>query len=429
MQARTRIALLIILVAALAARLAFSMGVVGWSAPMKSDETDYHAIASNLAAGDGFALEGGAVTARRPPAYPFLLSLLYRVTGPSPDVGRVLQVILGVVIVAMVYLLGRRIADETIGLVAAGLAAVNPFLVFISGYVLTENLYVVVLLAFLLVAPTPRALLSTSLRRVAVAAILLGVAALVRPTALVFAGLVVLAALLWGGGSWQARARRLLIVSGIFAAVVLPWMLRNAVVFGGWVGLTTHGGITFFQGNNPKILSVPHYRGGVTPLAQLPRYDQLAQMNERDRDRLAWQMGREYLRYNWRDAPRLVGWKFLRLWRLRSDAGLSGIRSGWWFDRKSRLGDLAAKLDVGFLYALVVLPLFVAGLVISRRRYRELAFLYAVIVAHTAIALVFFGSLRSRIPIEPIIGIFATLTLSVVFLRRRRRKAPAPAET
>lgn len=429
MGSRTQIVLVVILLVAAAARIAFSVGVVGWSSPMKSDETDYHAIATNLSSGNGFVLHDGVVTARRPPAYPLLLSLLYRVTGPSPAAGRALQVVLGVVLVWLVFLLGQRYFDSQVGLVAAGFAAINPFLVFISGYILTENAYVAAILLFLIVTPTPRALHEASLRRFVIAALLLGLAALFRPTAMILTATIACVCILWGTNMWQKRFRRVALFALVVGVTVLPWMVRNSIVLDGWAGLTTHGGITFFQGNNPKILSVPHYRGGVAPLESLPRYNELARMSERERDRLAWQMGRQYLRHNWRDAPRLMWWKFLRFWRLKSDAGLSGIRSGWWFNKNSRLGSLAARVDVGLAYAVIVLPLFVVGLFLSRCRYRELAFLYCVIAAHTGAALVFFGSLRSRIPVEPVIAVFGAMALAVLMTRLVRRTRQGQAET
>ena len=98
------------------------------------------------------------------------------------------------------------------------------------------------------------------------------------------------------------------------------------------------------------------------------------------------------------------------------------------------IGRLAADVDVGFAYAIVVMPLFVAGVWSTRRRWRELAFPYGVIVVHTAIAIVFFGSLRGRLPVEPVICIFAAgalaaLTRRLVRLRAPSRSGPPPSET
>lgn len=420
-----RLLLPAILAVALLARLGFAAWVVGLDAMTDGDEADYHAIATSIAAGDGFASANGVPTARRPPAYPVFLAGVYGIAGPSRVVARLLQVAMGVAIVALVFLLARRLFDERTALLAAALAAVNPFLTFISGYLLTENLYTLFLLGALVAAPAPSAAVRST-PRLLTGAGLLALAALTRPAALPLALWIGASIALFAPGRWTVRVRAAALAAVVFVALIMPWMIRNASTFGGWVGLTTHGGVTFLQGNNPKVIEVPHYRGGVAPVAALPGYDEFATMNERDRDRFCYAMGRRFLREEPGAIPKLVWWKFARFWRWRSEAGLSGIRSGWWFDKDTFLGGLAARFDAGWVYAVVVIPLFVAGLAFTRVRWRDLLFLYGVVAGHTAVALVFFGSLRGRIPVEPVIVVFAAAALLALVDRWRRRRSPRP---
>jgi 4-amino-4-deoxy-L-arabinose transferase-like glycosyltransferase len=416
-----RRAFIAILIAGAALRVVFSGWVVGFATEPKGDEADYHAIATRMAAGDGFVGSDGSPTARRPPMYPTFLAALYAISTPNPAAGRVAQVVLGVLVVALTAAVARRLFGPRVALAAAAFAAFNPFLAFICGYLLTENLYMVLVLGALWVAPDPRALLAAPRKAFAPAA-LLGAASLTRPTGLPVFEWTLLAALLLATVPWRARAVRALAMVGVFALVIFPWYARNAAVMGGWV-LTTHGGITFYQGNNFKVARIPSWRGGVAPLEALPRYDELVGLDEVTRDRMAWGLGREYLRYKWRDIPGLVKWKLVRFWRLRSDMGLSGVRSGWWWSKDSALGRLAADFDVGFVYALPTMALFVAGLWISRRRWRELALLYGMVVVHTAVAVVFFGSLRGRLPVEPVICIFAGVAIVSAAGAVSRRRA------
>lgn len=420
--------LVAILVVAAAARLLFAAYVVGFHTAPRGDETDYQAIATSLAAGGAFAVTDDRPTGRRPPGYPALLSLLYRVTGPDPVAGRVMQVGLGVLVVALTCLCAGRMFGASTGLVAAGLAAVNPFLIFISGYLLTENLYLALLLGALSVAPAPDDLCRGTWKRPVAAAALLGLAALTRPTAVPLFAWAAAAVLLLCGLSWRSRFARVLVMAGAFVLIVAPWYARNARVLGGWV-LTTHGGMTFYQGNNPRVAMTPQWRGGVAPLGVLPRFDELSAMGEVDRDRLAWRLGFEYLEHHPQDVPRLVAWKLARFWRLKSDMGLSGIRSGWWWSRTSTLGRLASDVDLGMAYAVVAIPLFLAGLVVSRRRWRDLTLFYGIIVAHTAVAVVFFGSLRGRIPVEPVICIFAAVALVAIARLVTSKRAEIPAQS
>ena len=67
-----------------------------------------------------------------PPLYYWLLSGWLRLLGHSEAAVRSLSVLLGVVLVALTYLLGRWLGSRWLGLVAALLAAVNPFQVYYS---------------------------------------------------------------------------------------------------------------------------------------------------------------------------------------------------------------------------------------------------------------------------------------------------------
>ncbi|HKW13979.1 MAG TPA: glycosyltransferase family 39 protein [Candidatus Krumholzibacteria bacterium] len=415
-------ALSTILIVAALSRFGFSVGVVGLHAMTKGDEADYHAIATHLADGRGFVAAEETPTARRPPAYPVFLSLLYRAGGPNPAAGRVAQIILGVIAVWLTACIARAWFGESAGVWAGWLAALNPFLIFLSGYLLTENLYLVFVLGAIVVAATPQALASASWQRTVACGALLGLAALTRPSGLPMLEWTLAATLLFGSAPWKKRIVRVVIAAAVFGVVMSPWLLRNARVVGAPV-LTTHGGITFYQGNNEKVATTPQWHGGAAPLEALPGYDRLAGMRELERDRAAWQLGREYLRTHPGQVPSLVMWKLVRCWRLKSDMGLSGIRSGWWFNNQSLLGKIAASLDVGMLYAIVAMPLFLMGLWLTRRRWRELLFAYGAILVHTAVAVVFFGSLRTRIPVEPMICVFAAA--AIISLRRSRPSTTA----
>lgn len=409
-----------ILIVAALSRFGFSAWVVGLDAPLKGDEGDYHAIATHLAAGQGFVSVEETPTARRPPAYPLFLSLLYRVTGPEPAAGRIAQVMLSVLVVWLTMRVTRTWFGEAASVWAGWFAALNPFLIFLSGYLLTENLYLVFLLGALALASTPAAFVEKSWRRAAMTGLLLGCAALTRPSGVPMLEWTLIAVLLFGVATWKRRVARVAVAGAVFLMILTPWLVRNMRTVGGAV-LTTHGGITFYQGNNAAVANTPQWRGGAAPLDALPGYkDQLMGMQELERDRAAWQMGRAFLRDNPGEVPPLVAWKLIRFWRVKSDMGLSGIRSGWWFDNRSLLGRAAAKIDAGMIYALVLLPLFLVGLLVTRRRWRDLLFAYGAILVHTAVAVVFFGSLRTRIPVEPLMCAFAAAAV-VSFLARQRR--------
>jgi hypothetical protein len=216
------------------------------------------------------------------------------------------------------------------------------------------------------------------------------------------------------------------LVAGL-GLVIAPWAIRNHERLGKWILLTTHGGITFYQSNNPLVCTNPALRGGVAPREALPGWERMSAAADPTSDKEAWRLGEAFLRDNPRMIPRLLLGKFERFWRLQSHVPLSGVKSGWWWNKGSTLGRLASELDVGLVYAIVVVPAFLLGLVVTARDWRRMLGLYAMIGVHLAAALIFYGSLRARSPIEPVMAIFAACGLAWLAARfraaRRARSA------
>lgn len=401
--------LILIVVAALALRIGFWIAVVGFDTTGWGDEPDYHRIAAGIAAGKGFLSPEGEPTARRPPLYPILLAGLYAVTGPNPDAARAANVALGCVIVLLVYSLAARLFSKAVGLLAAALAAVNPSLIYLSALIMTENLYVVLLLLLLLcLAGEYRASRAAAGRWIAGGA-LAGLSYLARPTSLLLALTVAAAPLVFGHGGFAKRLARSAAFLVVAALVVVPWGARNHARLGAWVFSTTHGGITFYESNNRLVYDVPAFHGTVVGSREhLPGWGELAPLRELEFDRAAWKMGKDFVRENMGLLPRMAAWKLQRFWRLRSDLNLSAATGRLMRGKGGRAARIVGGIDIGLAYSAIVIPLFILGLALTARRWRSLLLLYAVVVVHALVALVFHGSLRARMPIEPVMAIFAS---------------------
>ena len=188
----------------------------------------------------------------RPPGYPFFLAAVYKLFGPGYVVPRVIQMLLGLVTIVLVFVLCRRLFDDTAGLIAAGLAATYWIFVYFEGDFLEPVLSVPLLLAFVLALLEWRDRPST-LRSVA-AGLLLGLLALVRPNALVL--LPVAGVWMYWVGRMAARKARTLrmfvvLLAGTFV-VILPVTIRNAVVGGDFVLISSNAGINLLIGNNAR---------------------------------------------------------------------------------------------------------------------------------------------------------------------------------
>jgi len=124
---------------------------VGWAVLMMDrtpqfDEVEYMEFATRLAAGEGYVDESGRPVAFWPVGYPAVLSLVFRLAGPSPVAGVGLQVALGVATCLLLSIVGSRVLGPGPGRLAGLLLAIYPTHVMYSTLHLTEPLFMLLLL-------------------------------------------------------------------------------------------------------------------------------------------------------------------------------------------------------------------------------------------------------------------------------------------
>src|SRR5438105_11717167 len=151
---RSRLALIV--AAGLALRLAYAL-VVMHRLGVFGDGLEFHLLANQLARGDGYIeplviAPAHLPTADKPPLYPLLLALPSWLGWTSVAAHRVASCLMGAALVTIVGLLGRRVAGERVGLVAAAIAAGYPLLVALDGSVRSESLYAPLIALALLAA-------------------------------------------------------------------------------------------------------------------------------------------------------------------------------------------------------------------------------------------------------------------------------------
>src|SRR5206468_9363115 len=90
-------------------------------------------------------------SAYRPPGYPYLLALVYRIRGDSVGAGQVLSALLGTLAVMLLMLLAERLWDRRVAVAAGLIAAVYlPLIAVQARALLSESLFVPAMLAALL---------------------------------------------------------------------------------------------------------------------------------------------------------------------------------------------------------------------------------------------------------------------------------------
>lgn len=284
-----RLALLVRLVAwGLWLRVA-AADAVQWATQRKGvlcvfpDTAIYWELAGKLRRGEPYELTFyGALPhfALRTPGYPLFLAACQALFGPRLMPVRLVQSVLGAGCVALTAFLVRRAlrgrAPEpgsesgsvwTVPLVAAALTAFDPYVVANSALVLSEALFLpLMLLAQWGLAELwepPGCALG---RRAAVGwAVLTGAAAgaavLVRPSwALYVPAMLGAWVALSRGASRGAALRRAALVALAAAAVMAPWWARNARVYGRFVPTALWMGASLYDGLNPSATGASDMR-------------------------------------------------------------------------------------------------------------------------------------------------------------------------
>jgi len=389
---------------ALCVRLGFQAGFVGMQTPPRDDASQYDDIARSLSRGGPYVTDDG-LRSNRAPAYPALLAGIYRLFGPDWAAGRIGQAVIGASICPILLQMGVRLFGFPAGLLASLACAVFPYTVFWAGYLLSEPL------CALLVTGSTWALLAAEddWRLTGLWSLLCALAALARPNM----GLLLPLGIVWSLGDRPRRWRRCVLALAVFGLTLLPWTLRNYTIHHRLVPITTMGGVVLWEGNNPYVAATPGMQGRSAHAPSLPEARLVSGLPEAEADSVYFRLGLRFMREHWQEMPRLVAWKFMRLWNP-------------WPELPSGLERLVAAATL-----IPTLTFFVIGLVLAyRRREARIVPLLLPVLAVSVSAMIYWGDARIRAPSDPSMLLVAAYgAVSLVESSRTGRSMSVPPRT
>jgi len=324
----------------------------------------------------------GTPESPRSPGYPIVLALFYLAAGKQIWLMIFFQAILGALTVVLVY----RVADQILGITAGTLAALW-YAFSISHIRATGNfhrdilaVFLIILLLFLLTRPFQRMLFGV------ITGIVYGALVHVEPMyILLFPVFVVV--ILFKTRHPILNVQYLFIFAAIAILFCVPWAVRNGIVYG-----------------QPIPVGL-----------EAERYLAPARIAAGDDERLAELSGKIVLASkSGRIEQNVVEfWRFARF----RDGKVMSARTGevltvpaW-----SLRYNLASIVTYGIL-----LPFFLLGLILAlRSRHRTLLLLLFFTVCYAALRAYFNGSVRTRMPVDPLIVI--TAFYAILWLKQRLR--------
>ena len=397
-----------LLVAALALRLTWGFIHSEQIDSRLPDQQEYLQLAQNLMNGYGLNFYDyrfyESVYAYRMPGYP-----LFIVAGGSVHAALFHQKLIDTSTVLATYLLARRWLNKGPSLMAAAAVAFNPFLIYFSALLLSETLYAALLAwGCVLLVWHPNFLWG---------GIVLALSVLVRPSAVVLPVVLGIVSVFvnYTPGLIEGKRRWLRLPVGtsmllLVIVVLFPWALRNKTTLGHWIWLTTNGGVTRYDGFNPDATGASDQR-----FLEAAEFRILRHLNEVERDEYLSQQAGNYVRDRLQNEPmRLVRLTAIKIARTWSPIPLSAE-----FGSK-RLYTIAAAA-----YSIPFLTLSVVGLWASFLPRAARLFLLCPIVYFTMIHAVSVGSLRYRVPTEPLLAVLAAAGLMTIIDRIQRHRSAA----
>jgi hypothetical protein len=331
-----------------------------------------------------------------PPVYPYFIAVLHRAFGTLAAV-QWAQAAVGALLVPAVGRAGTLAFSRRTGRLAAVFVALYPELVWFSVHFWSETIFLVFL--WWAIERTLRADAVRSTWAAAGAGVLFGLAALTRELAMYLAPLAALWLLRPRRGEWRPSSRGWRRAGALVLGLVLtiaPWTIRNALVFHAFVPVSTMGNLNLWQGN--------------TTVSHLQIYEALAKRGgplEQDRycRRMAWETIRE----------RQPLWILEKLGEQMPEFWKAGSEVLDHLVGRGACGPLSDATLVGlevllvgpylvvlflFLLALVRVPMTAGG-----------GLLLVLLAAYNLAHVVAYATTRFRLPVMPVVFIFAAAVL------------------
>src|SRR4051794_23824252 len=352
-----RLRLALAVAAGLVVRLLY-VGLFARKLALFGDAVTYHEWAQTIADGVGWVRvphpELGLThvkpvpSAEHPPLFSLVLAGFWKLGVHSVTAQKLVVCFIGAATVAFTGLAGREAAGVRVGLIAAALAAVYPFLWVADGTLLAESLY-----AALMAASLWLALRFWRTRGTADAAWLgavVGTAALARGEALLLVPLLLVPL------AWRARSAKAgLAMLAACAVVIAPWTIRNIARFEEPVLISTNSNSVFAGANCPAT-----YHGALLGLWSLKCYGPVKPGDE-SQDAVAYRrQGFDYARDHAGRLPVVAAVRFARVWDLYQPA--QQVRYEF-YEGRSRW---ASRFGLAIYYPTLLLA--IGGAFLLRRR-------------------------------------------------------------
>jgi 4-amino-4-deoxy-L-arabinose transferase-like glycosyltransferase len=362
-------------------------------------------IGRAIATGRGFADPFGTPTgptAWEPPLYPYLIALVFKLTGVYTSASAFILLVINSFSSALtcvpIFLIARRCFSEKVAVWSAWAWAFLPTVMYWSVRWVWETSLAALLLALIFWLAVNFEGLDGVAPWIGFG-VLWGIAALTNPSLLTFLP----ASGIW---VWYRRSKLgkrslggVLLSAAFFVAAIAPWLVRNYEVFGKFIFIRDNFGAELRLGNGPGAdgtwMSYLHPTQNEFALQQYERVGEVAYVAERQRQAIEF-IRADYGRFAWLSFKRFI----------------------YYWAGRPRSSPFAAWLDNSAFLASSLLAFWGLARALRKRRPGAWLFLW-LLLCYPAIYYFVYPHSRYRHPIEPELAILVVYVISEAEPKRR----------
>lgn len=341
------------------------------------------------------------------PLYPYFLGLVYSLFGHNFLAVVLVQGVIGALTSVLIYLIGKRVVNGPVGLIAGILWSFYPSIIFHEGLIMKEG--IAVFLATLAVYNVIIAKETGYSRHWFLGGVAFGLSALTRGNIILVIPVILIGALF----DYRAQPLKILLLFMLgLLTIFMPIALRNKIVGGELVLTTSQAGANFYWGNNSEVL------GSFIPsppfVRQAPEYEQhdfakeamrltgKQDMSSAEVSNFWFRKGIDFILEN----PKRYAW--LEYQKLLLLFNKQEISDNYRYYYLKRFSTVLTYSPVTFW---MLASLGLLGMALYMGSWRRFSMLYLFIIAYSLSLIIFYVHSRYRLILAPFLTVFAALAL------------------
>jgi len=393
--------------------LFFAFPEASSTAALSIDALYHYNWASSIASGEILA----NAPYFRAPLYPIILAILLKMSGGSLIFVRIVQFMAGCLMLIYSYRLAEKVADKRAAITACLLLTLYPVMTYSEGELLLDaifSLFALISLYYFLPDINGR-------QRPIYTGLFLALAAITRPTVLVFIPFAIIYLLLYRKRECSVgfRLKKTIGFLAVIAVIIAPVTIVNYVTSHQFILISYQGGVNFYIGNNSQAdgltASLPPVGENWTleDAAYLAQKDTGKKLSHSEQSSYWYEKGIDYIR-SYPKASALLLIK--KIYYAFSGHEISNNRP---LDEAIFQNPLLRLLPVRFS---LIIPLAILPLLLGLRERKGLIILYSVILIYGMVISVYFVNSRFRLPLVPLLAILAGTGIVTIYDTIRARR-------